>query len=141
MITFAQCAAFAGLSPCKIILGISPSAAHRSLLSSYLVNLWRGPEVVRDMIVTDIGMSVDLGALKHAADLLIVLRQFLSDYPDARLEQHPSKVNDRNNVISLTTAVLNGGGRVRTLCTGMICYSTKPLCNRPAFDRRKERDS
>jgi hypothetical protein len=87
MITLAQCAAFAGLSQNKMLLGASPSTKHRALLSSYLLNFWRGPEVVRDMIIDDIHMSIACGAKKHAADLLVVLRRFLSDYPEARLEQ------------------------------------------------------
>ena len=91
MITFTQCAAFAGLCSNKIVLGVTPSTAHHSLLSSYLVNLWRGPKIVRDMIVADICWSVDLGAFKRAADLLIVLRRFLSDCPGARLGQRLSK--------------------------------------------------
>ena len=100
MITAAQCTAIAEVSRSKIFSDATPSAAHRSLLSSYLLNLWRGPEVVCDMIATDIGILVDLGALLRAADLLIVLRQFLSDYPDAGPEQHPSKVTDSDHVIS-----------------------------------------
>lgn len=87
MITFEQCAAFAGLAPSEMILEGAPSAAHHSLLSSYLLNLRRGPNAVCKMIVDDIRASLDLGASKRAADLLIVLRRFLSDYPEARLVQ------------------------------------------------------
>src|SRR5271166_4780129 len=100
MITFTQCAALAGLCPNEIILGVTPSANHHSLLSSYLLNLWRGPKIVRDMIVTDICQSVDLGALKRAADLLIVLRRFLSDYPGARLEQRLSRAGGQGQRFS-----------------------------------------
>jgi hypothetical protein len=88
MITCAQCAVFAGLAANEIFLGPTPSAKHRSLLTSYLVNLKRGPEVVRDMIVSDLRCWLDLGAVQQAADLLIVLRQFLSDYPEARCVRH-----------------------------------------------------
>jgi hypothetical protein len=91
LITFTQCAALAGLCSKKIVLGVTPSTAHDSLFSSYLVNLWRGPKIVRDMIVADICWSVDFGASKRAADLLIVLRRFLSDYPGARLGQRLSR--------------------------------------------------
>ena len=56
------------------------------LFSSYLLNLWRGPKTVRKMIVADIRMWLDLGMPDYAADFLIVLRQFLADYPEARLE-------------------------------------------------------
>ncbi len=85
MITFEQCAAFAGLAPSEMILGANPSAAHHSLLSSYVLNLGRGPKAVCKMIVADIRASLDLGASNRAAELLIVLRRFLSDHPEARL--------------------------------------------------------
>jgi hypothetical protein len=47
MITVTQCAAFAGLASDELIVGVSPSAKHRSLLSSYILNLERGPMGVR----------------------------------------------------------------------------------------------
>lgn len=84
MITLAQCVVFAGLSSKEMILGATPSARHNSLLSSYLLNLDRGPVAVRDMIVADLRSFLDLGARQRAADLLIVLRSFLYDYPQAR---------------------------------------------------------
>lgn len=84
MITFAQCAAFAGLFSNEMILGATPSGRHYSLLASYLLNLGRGPVAVRDMIVSDLRSFLNLGATQRAADLLIVLRIFLSEYPQAR---------------------------------------------------------
>ncbi len=89
MITVEQCAAFAGLASHEMVLGAAPSVRHRVLLSSYVLNLWRGPKTIRKMIVADIRMGLDLGMVKESADLAVVLRQFLSDYPEARLE-HPS---------------------------------------------------
>ena len=86
MITVEQCAAFAGLASNEIVLGAMPSATHRVLLSGYLLNLWRGPKAVRKMIVADIRKSLGFRMPNYAADLLIVLRRFLSDYPEARLE-------------------------------------------------------
>ncbi len=85
MITFERCAAFAGLAPNEMFLGAAPSAGQHGLLSSYRLNLWRGPKVVCGLIVSDIRTFLDLGASKRAADLLLVLREFLSDYPDASL--------------------------------------------------------
>jgi len=38
------------------------------------------------MIVAHIRIWLDLGMVKEAADLVVVLRQFLSDYPEAKLE-------------------------------------------------------
>jgi hypothetical protein len=87
MITSEQCKAFAGLSPNEMVLGAAPSTRHNSLLSSYLLNMKRGPEALRELIVSDIRASLDIGADKLAADLLVVLRRFLSEYPEARLVQ------------------------------------------------------
>jgi hypothetical protein len=84
VITFAHCATFAELASDEMFLGATPSSLHRLLLSNYLMNLWRSPEMVRKLIVADIRASLNLGASKRAADLLIVLRRFLFDYPEAR---------------------------------------------------------
>jgi hypothetical protein len=86
MITIEQCAEFSGLASNEIVLGATPSIKHRALLSSYVLNLWRGPKTVRKMIVAHIRMWLDLGMPDYAADFLVVLRQFLSDYPEAGLE-------------------------------------------------------
>jgi len=89
MITLKECETFARLVSKEMVLGATPAVAHRALLSSYLVNLWRGPKAVRRMIVADIRMWLDFGMPEQAADLLIVLRQFLLDYPESRFEQQP----------------------------------------------------
>ncbi len=86
MIAVAECEKFAGLASTEMLLGVEPCDRHRVLLSGYLLNLWRGPQRVRRMIIDDMRLSIDLGMRSHAADLLIVLRGFLSDYPEARLE-------------------------------------------------------
>jgi hypothetical protein len=91
MITVEQCMKFAGLASNQMVLGATPSSKHRALLSSYVLNLWRGPKTVRKMIVADIRLWLDLGRSDYAADFLIVLRQFLSDYPEARVEQKSSE--------------------------------------------------
>ena len=44
MITVEQCAEFSGLTSNETVLGATPSAEHRALLSSYVLNLWRGPK-------------------------------------------------------------------------------------------------
>lgn len=90
MISIKDCRTFSGLETNEMILGGSSSARQRLLLSSYLMSLWRGPEVVRDLMVADIKSCVDLGAMTQAADLFWALRKFLSDYPEARLERSPS---------------------------------------------------
>jgi hypothetical protein len=96
MITLKECETFARLVSNEMVLGATPAAAHRALLSSYLLNLWRGPKTVRKMIVADIRMWLDFGMPEHAADLLIVLRQFLLDYPESRFEQQPCEPPIRN---------------------------------------------
>jgi hypothetical protein len=47
------------------------------------------------MIVADIRVALDLGALNRAADLLVVLRVFLSDHPEARKRQDRNVVDWR----------------------------------------------
>jgi len=95
MVTVVQCMEFAGLALNEMVLGATPSTRHRVLLSSYVLKLWRGPKTVRKMIVADIRLWLDLGKPDYAADFLVVLRQFLSDYPEARLE-HRSWAVDKN---------------------------------------------
>lgn len=87
MITLEECAAFAALETNELFTGAVLSAKHRSLLSSYLLNLKRGPVGVRKMIVTDIRMAIDLGASKYAADLILVLRMYLSKDMEGRIQR------------------------------------------------------
>ena len=85
--TFEEWAKFAGIDLNELLTDSSFSAKHRSLLSSYLFNLKRGPGAVREMIVRDIRIAIDLGARMHAADLILVLRTFLSKYAEKRIVQ------------------------------------------------------
>lgn len=87
MLSVAQLSVESGLRMGALVLGVSPSTKHRVLLSSYLLNLWRGPEAVRDMIITDIRSAIDVGAPALAADLLLVFRQFLHDFPETRIAE------------------------------------------------------
>lgn len=73
----------------KTDLGPRLNDRHRAWLSSYLLNLWRGPEAVRKLIVDDICLWIELGALERAADTFLVLRQFLSDFPEAMPASRP----------------------------------------------------
>ena len=59
MLTLEQCIAMAGLAGDEVILGMTPCARHRMLLESYLTNIWRGPKVVRDMIIGDLRDCID----------------------------------------------------------------------------------
>jgi hypothetical protein len=108
MITLAQCTSFAALAPNEIVLGPTPCAKHHLLLTSYLLNMKRGPEVVRDMMVSDLRRWLDLGAVQGAADLLIVLRLFLFDYPEARFIRHSDGQKD---LLSPRHFGINWGGR------------------------------
>jgi hypothetical protein len=95
MITLKECAEFAALDTSELFTGAVLSTRHRSLLSSYLFNLQRGPVAVRKMLVWDIRAAIDLGASKYAADLLLVLRMFLSKHPEARISQRTPRMNTR----------------------------------------------
>ena len=98
MITLEECVVSAGLTPDDLRLSATPSTKHRALLGSYLLNLKRGPQFVRDMMVSDLHSWLDLGAAQQAADLLIVLRQFLSAYPEAGVVRRSAR---RGRVSSL----------------------------------------
>ena len=92
MITIEQCKMFSGLVSNEVVMGAVPSPKHRARVSGYLLNLKWGQATVREMIVADIRAALDLGALNRAGDLLVVLRLFLSEHPEAR------KCDDRNVV-------------------------------------------
>ncbi len=79
MISVARCADIAGLNQRELVLGIEPSERHRWLLSSYLLNQRLGRRAVGEIIVGDLRRYLDLGVPARAADLLIVLRLFLSE--------------------------------------------------------------
>jgi hypothetical protein len=95
VITMEQCRIFAGLVSNEIVMGAVPSPKHRARLSGYLLNLKWGQATVREMIVADIRAALDLGALNRAGDLLVVLRLFLSDHPEARKRQEQNVVDWR----------------------------------------------
>jgi hypothetical protein len=95
MITLEECARFAALETNELFTGAVLSTRHQSLLSTYLFNLTRGPAAVRKMIVSDIRAAIDLGASKRAADLVLVLRLFLSKHLEARLTQRMPRMITR----------------------------------------------
>jgi hypothetical protein len=95
VITMEQCKIFSGLLSNEMVVGPAPSPRHRARLTGYLLNLKWGQATVREMIVADIRVALDLGALNRAADLLVVLRLFLSDHPEVRKRQDRSVVDWR----------------------------------------------
>ncbi len=115
MITAQQCATFAGLASNEVFLGAPTSPRHRALLAFYLQDLGTlGPREVREIIVADIRIALSLGAVRQAADLLIVLRELFAEYPEASLAaasapsgrhahrpaplaEHRSKLSSRRN--------------------------------------------
>ena len=89
MVTLAHCAEFTGLDSSELFVNSGFSPKHKSLLLSYVLNLNHGSSAVRDMIVEDIRAAIDLGATQRAADLLLVLRVFLFEHPEARRTRRP----------------------------------------------------
>jgi hypothetical protein len=86
MITLEECAMFAALETNELFTGAVLSPRHQSLLSSYLLNLKRGPSAVRKMIVRHSCGDVrrNIGDLP-VPDVIPPRREFRSD---ASLE-HP----------------------------------------------------
>jgi hypothetical protein len=82
-----------GLRSEEIIVGAAETDALRATLKSYLSNLWRGSDVVRELIVADIRTALDLGVQERAGDLLLVLRLFLTEHADAALAPCPCEQN------------------------------------------------
>ncbi len=117
MITFMECAEFASLDNAELFTGAVLSTRHRLLLASYLLNLKRGPTAVRKMIVSDIRAAIDLGASKYAADLVLVLRLFLSKHPEARIVRQPPLRYQRPKL-----GALNGGGHLRSVYQASGCW-------------------
>ncbi|HEY8065504.1 MAG TPA: hypothetical protein VIF40_12395 [Methylosinus sp.] len=78
LIPLSRCAELCGLGPHEMIPGAIPSPFHQSLYESYLMLCDRGADFVRDLIVSDMRRALDIGATRLAAELLLVLRRFLS---------------------------------------------------------------
>jgi len=89
MLNLPQRAAQMGFLEEEFTRGVSPSARRRSLLDSYLMNMRHGPAVIHEMMIADLRRWIDLGALSRAADVAIVLRQFVSDYPQVAFPLGP----------------------------------------------------
>lgn len=100
MISLSRCIDLADLDPKELLVGVAPSARHHSLLAGYTLNLGRGTIAVRDLIRSDLAGYIDLGAKTRAADLLLVLRLFLSDYPEAS-ESHGQEVDRSCNYLDI----------------------------------------
>ena len=64
------------------------------------------------MIVSDIRAAIDLGASKYAADLVLVLRMFLSKHTEARISQQTPRMSTR---AYMTCSVARRMGRGRLL--------------------------
>jgi hypothetical protein len=77
--TIEQLAALSGLRPHEIFVGVTPTAKHDYLYASYLLDHTGNPTALRDLMVADIRVALELGIPIEAADLLIVLRRFLSE--------------------------------------------------------------
>jgi hypothetical protein len=78
LISFSQCVAASGLVADEMIVGVAPSQLHDRLYESYLRHRKDAQDSLPDRIVRDIRGCISLGAMKPAADLVIVLRRVLT---------------------------------------------------------------
>src|SRR5208282_542570 len=62
----------------EIVLGVTRAKRHDELYENYLRNLGKRCAALRDRIVGDIRASLNIGAMRLAADLFIVLRLALA---------------------------------------------------------------
>ena len=89
MLTLKETRLAAGLLSEEMIVGLTVTEAHRATLANYVLNLWRGSEFVRDLIVADIRTALNLEVQDQAAELLFVLRLFLTGHAETRLAPCP----------------------------------------------------
>ena len=87
MISLEDCIAFCGLTEDEVA-AISehehiPEIA-ASALADYLLKQPHGGEAIRTMIIDDIHKALDSGRVKHAQQLVMALRHFLDEHPEAR---------------------------------------------------------
>jgi hypothetical protein len=86
MITLEDCIAMCGLSE-EEVLAIAehehiPEIA-AAALAQYLLSCQHGPETIRDMLRDDIRAALAREDRKHARELFMALRHFLSTHPEA----------------------------------------------------------
>lgn len=88
MISIEDCIAFSGLTRDEVFA----IAEHEhsgfvaaATLGRYLISDKAGADAIRAMIVNDIRAARQAGDDCHAHELFLVLRQFLHDFPHARM--------------------------------------------------------
>lgn len=62
-------------------------------LAQYLVNLEHGPERIRDMIIDDIRAAQERHDHERLRELVMALRHFLAEHPEARKPIGPVRGN------------------------------------------------
>ncbi len=131
MISITRAAKIVGLKSNESILGVEPSEIHRRLLCGYLINAHRGMRTVRNMILADFRAYLDVGAQARAADLLIVLRLFLSEYRRAE-KPHESATASRHPIDRARARRSNRHAFTVALAPGV---ASKPL-DGPALEEK-----
>ncbi|MEQ1695778.1 MAG: hypothetical protein ABL901_08055 [Hyphomicrobiaceae bacterium] len=88
MINLEDCIAMCGLSEAEVMALAEhehiPDVA-AAALASYLLNQSHGCEQIRDMIRDDIRDALHRGDQRHAVELLMALRHFLTGHPHLAL--------------------------------------------------------
>ena len=89
MISLEDCIAMCGLEPDEVVaicehehMGEIPATA----LASYLLHQADGADRIRTMMIDDIHQCLNRGEVKHAAELVAVLRRFLQLHPEAAVD-------------------------------------------------------
>jgi predicted restriction endonuclease len=87
MVSVEDCIAFCGLDEDEVA-AISehehiPEIA-ATALADYLLKQPHGGETIRTMIIDDIHAALNAGRVKHAQELLLALRHFRDQHPEAR---------------------------------------------------------
>lgn len=89
MISREDCIAMCGLDED----GIAALSEHEHIpemsaaaLAGYLLHEPHGGEKIRSMIIDDVHTALDEGRVEHAATLVMALRHFLNEHPEARTQ-------------------------------------------------------
>lgn len=92
MITLEDCIAFCGLTEEEVLALAEhehvPEIA-AAAMAEYLVDLPRGGEKIRDMIIDDVRQAQASGDRAHVLTLLHVLHHFLKAHPEVMPPHHP----------------------------------------------------
>jgi len=131
MISVSRCIALSGLGGDEIVLGVTRAKRHDELYENYLRNFGKGCARLRDKIVSDIRASLNIGAMRLAADLFIVLRlAFARRRANSRAgRRRNSKTSAQRGTRAAIRSYDRHSARLVAAARGEACASGERACN------------